>query len=76
MTVSIDSFGLTDRGRVREANEDQFLVLGIQNSIEVRHASLPPNRSPAASGRRKVISSWLLTGWVVVRRARRRARRW
>jgi protein phosphatase len=42
MTVSIDSFGLTDRGRVREENEDQFLVLGINNSLELRQASLSP----------------------------------
>ena len=50
MTVSLDSFGLTDRGRVREANEDQFLVLGILNSLEVQHASLSPESLAGGRG--------------------------
>ena len=39
--VALDAFGLTDRGRVRDGNEDHFLVAHVNRSIEVRQTSLP-----------------------------------
>jgi serine/threonine protein phosphatase PrpC len=35
-----DIFGMTDRGKVRERNEDQFLVASLHKSVEVRQTSL------------------------------------
>lgn len=43
MTVAIDSFGVTDQGRIREANEDNFLIVEIRKSVEVLHSSLKPD---------------------------------
>lgn len=40
MTVTIDSFGVTDKGRVRESNQDNFLIVEIRKSVDVRHSSL------------------------------------
>lgn len=40
MKVSIDSFGITDRGKVRESNQDNFLIVDISKSVAVRHSSL------------------------------------
>jgi serine/threonine protein phosphatase PrpC len=40
MTVSIDSFGISDQGKVRESNEDNFLIVDIRKSVEVKHSSL------------------------------------
>lgn len=39
--VSIDSFGLTDTGRVRPRNEDHFVIAAISKSIDIRTTSLP-----------------------------------
>lgn len=54
MTVSIDSFGITDRGKVRETNQDNFLIVDITKSVAVRHSSLSPeslaNRFGEAGG--------------------------
>lgn len=40
MTVLIDSFGITDQGKVRAANEDNFLIVEIRKSVDVQHSSL------------------------------------
>src|SRR6476620_5858 len=40
MTVKIDSFGVTDRGKVRENNEDNFLIVDIRKSVDIVHSSL------------------------------------
>ena len=40
--VTIDAYGLTDVGKVRKANEDHFLVVDINRSVEMRCGSLPP----------------------------------
>ncbi|HVA46892.1 MAG TPA: protein phosphatase 2C domain-containing protein [Pirellulales bacterium] len=37
----IDCFGMTDRGIVRDMNEDQFLVADLRKSLQVHHTSLP-----------------------------------
>ncbi|MFN2603565.1 MAG: PP2C family serine/threonine-protein phosphatase [Gemmatimonadaceae bacterium] len=41
MAVAIKSFGLTDKGKVRETNQDNFLIVDIRKSILIRHSSLP-----------------------------------
>src|SRR5688572_993866 len=41
----MSSHGLTDRGRQRERNEDQFLVAEIRRVLQVKQSSLP---QPAA----------------------------
>ena len=43
MGVVIDAFGVTDQGKVRERNEDNFLIVEIQKSVEVKHSSLAPD---------------------------------
>ena len=39
-TVAIESFGLTDPGKVRESNEDQFVIASLRKSVKLRHSSL------------------------------------
>jgi protein phosphatase len=39
----MDCHGLSDRGRVRESNEDQFLIAGLNRSMEVYQTSLHLN---------------------------------
>jgi protein phosphatase len=41
MRPAIESFGLTDRGRVRSANEDQFLIADLDKSLLLLQTSLP-----------------------------------
>lgn len=38
--LHLDVFGATDRGRVRQVNEDQFLVAALRKSMQVRQTSL------------------------------------
>src|SRR5882762_3762208 len=40
MPVAIKSFGLTDKGKIRETNQDNFLIVELRKSIVVRHSSL------------------------------------
>ncbi len=40
MTIAIDAFGLTDTGKLRKSNEDNFLIVEIRKSVEVHHSSL------------------------------------
>jgi serine/threonine protein phosphatase PrpC len=42
MAVAIESFGLTDKGNVRELNQDNFLIVDIHRSVDIRHSSLSP----------------------------------
>lgn len=39
--MSVRSFGMTDRGLVRESNEDQFLIARLTKALEIRQSSLP-----------------------------------
>lgn len=39
--VALDAFGLTDRGLVRDGNEDHFLIAHVNKSVDVRQTSLP-----------------------------------
>jgi protein phosphatase len=38
--VTIDAFGITDVGKVRKTNEDHFLVVDINRTVDVRSGSL------------------------------------
>src|SRR5947209_7746087 len=40
-TFRIDAFGMTDPGRVRPTNEDQFVVAELSKALRVRQSSLP-----------------------------------
>jgi protein phosphatase len=40
--VSIDAFGLTDKGKVRPTNEDHFVVADIKRTVDIRCGSLSP----------------------------------
>lgn len=40
MNVAIDSFGSTDQGKVRANNQDNFLIVDIQKSIDILYSSL------------------------------------
>ncbi|MFK8113428.1 MAG: PP2C family serine/threonine-protein phosphatase [Rubripirellula sp.] len=42
---SVASYGATDRGRVRETNQDQFLIAGLSKSMSVAFSSLPLTKS-------------------------------
>jgi protein phosphatase len=42
-------FGITDRGQVREGNEDQFLVATLVKSLEVMQTSLPQPKKRRSS---------------------------
>ena len=39
--LSVVSHGITDRGLVREKNEDQFVIAEIRRVLRIRHSSLP-----------------------------------
>ena len=40
-TVEADCFGLTDRGKVRKVNQDQFLIATMHKLMEIQQTSLP-----------------------------------
>lgn len=40
LVPKIDAFGLTDIGKVREINEDQFLIASLGKTVTVQHCSL------------------------------------
>jgi protein phosphatase len=42
--VAVDAFGITDRGLVREGNEDHFLIARVSKAIEIRQTSMPTDR--------------------------------
>jgi protein phosphatase len=42
--VVIDAFGITDRGLVRDGNEDHFLIARLNKSVDVRQTSMPMER--------------------------------
>jgi protein phosphatase len=49
--LSVDCFGLTDVGRVRQVNEDHFLIASMRKVMEIEQTSLPtPTRDQLHSG--------------------------
>ena len=43
--LGVRSFGMTDRGLVRELNEDQFLIAALTKALEIRQSSLLQTRT-------------------------------
>jgi protein phosphatase len=39
--LTVRSFGLTDKGKVRSSNEDQFLITAMSKTLQVQQTSLP-----------------------------------
>jgi serine/threonine protein phosphatase PrpC len=40
-SLAVKTFGITDKGRVRASNEDQFLIAELTKTMRVWHTSLP-----------------------------------
>jgi PPM family protein phosphatase len=49
--LAVRAFGLTDPGRVRPRNEDQFLVAELTKAMRVQYASLPQPKTQYADER-------------------------
>jgi len=41
-STNVDVFGLSDRGRVRQENQDHFLIASLHKLLRVHQSSLPP----------------------------------
>ena len=50
-TLAVRSFGLTDRGKERDGNEDQFLVATLVKALQVQNTSLPQPKLQHSSDR-------------------------
>jgi serine/threonine protein phosphatase PrpC len=49
--LTVRSFGLTDPGKVRTTNEDQFLIAVLLKALQVERASLPQSKVQHSSDR-------------------------
>ena len=49
--LSVRSFGLTDTGKVRSTNQDQFLVAVLLKALQVEQTSLPQQSMPQSNDR-------------------------
>src|SRR6266446_3510693 len=49
--LAVRSFGLTDCGKVRERNEDQFLIATLVKALQVQQTSLPQHKVQHSSDR-------------------------
>lgn len=49
--LSVVSFGLTDSGRIRESNEDQFLIAVLLKTLRIEQSSLPQPKIQHSSDR-------------------------
>lgn len=49
--LTVLSFGLTDRGKIRDRNEDQFLTAVLLKSLQVQRTSLPQPKVQHSSDR-------------------------
>jgi PPM family protein phosphatase len=49
--LSVRSFGLTDTGKVRATNQDQFLIAVLLKALQVEQTSLPQRRFQRSSDR-------------------------
>jgi protein phosphatase len=43
--LTVQAYGLTDRGRVRPVNEDQFLIARLAKAMQIQQISLPQART-------------------------------
>ncbi len=48
--TGVEAFGMTDVGRVREQNEDHFVVASIRKSVTIRFSSLGPEEMAKGLG--------------------------
>ena len=46
----IDSFGLTDKGKVRPVNQDQYFIGSIHKAMDIERSSLPDSESDQLHG--------------------------
>ncbi len=51
LQLAVRSFGLTDRGKVRDNNEDQFLIATLVKALQVQCTSLPQPKLQHSSDR-------------------------
>src|SRR5579864_2752406 len=49
--LTVRSFGITDRGKVRDRNEDQFLIATLLKALQVQQTSLPQPQFQHSSDR-------------------------
>lgn len=49
--LAVHSFGLTDTGKVRESNEDQFLIATLHKALQIERTSLPQPKVQRSSDR-------------------------
>jgi protein phosphatase len=49
--VTVKAFGITDTGRVRSSNEDQFLIAELTKTMRIWHTSLPEPKAQRAEER-------------------------
>jgi protein phosphatase len=53
--LAVRAFGLTDRGKVRPSNEDQFLVADLSRILRVRQTSMPQEPTQQSRSRGHVL---------------------
>ncbi len=41
----VECFGLSDRGQIRESNEDCFVVAELTRTLQIHHSNLPQNKA-------------------------------
>jgi protein phosphatase len=51
MSVRLDAFGLTDQGKVRKVNQDNFLIVDVRKSVEILNSSLSSDTLAKRFGR-------------------------
>src|SRR5438132_4675779 len=51
LVLTVRSFGLTDPGKVRQTNEDQFLIATLLKALQVERTSLPQPQVQHSSDR-------------------------
>jgi len=49
--LAVNAFGITDKGRVRPSNEDQFLIAELTKTMRIWHTSLPEPKALFGSER-------------------------
>jgi protein phosphatase len=45
LPFSVNSFGLSDRGQVRDSNEDRFVIAELTRTLQVHHSNLPQSQA-------------------------------
>ncbi|HEX6512110.1 MAG TPA: Stp1/IreP family PP2C-type Ser/Thr phosphatase [Chloroflexota bacterium] len=50
-SLAVRSFGLTDSGKVRDSNQDQFLIASLVKALQVEQTSLPQRKIRQSSHR-------------------------